>query len=137
MNQYYLLQVLAHVIRGQELLQQQSTFVPPPESPVLLPVTADQPKVLVADDNEFCKNAVRRLMQRYTSRITTCADGLKALIVFKNEFPNFDIAVLDYQMPQIDGISLISAMRNHEAAHGECKKRVTILCMIMGDIPAR
>ncbi len=123
-NQYYLLKVLMHVIRGQELLRQQQNAVP--RSPEMNPDPTTRLSILVADDNDFCKNAVVRLMQKYTTRVTACEDGMRALVVFKNTFPGFDLAILDYQMPKLDGIALIGAIRDFEAEHGN-PKRVTII----------
>ena len=65
--------------------------------------------VLVVDDDEFTCDAIRRLLSRmgYT---TACAQsGADALKLLEEIRP--DIIVLDWMMPQMDGLEVLKKLR--------------------------
>ena len=111
-NKYYLLNILSHSIKGQELYKDTNTY----------------PKnifnVLIVDDNDLCMSAVARLMKQYTKKLSTCINGMQALDKIKST--QFDIAIIDYQMPGMDGTELIKEIRKHEKQNALTP--MTILC---------
>lgn len=117
MNQYYLQNVLEHIIRGQALCNETSS--PSPDSrdnrrsPGDRVEEAKGPRVLVVDDNFFCRNVLARLLQKHDARSTLCEDGTQALEAVKRG-QEFDLAVVDYHMPLMDGITLIQSIRDFE-----------------------
>ncbi len=115
-NQYYLLSILAHIIKGQTLCSENAT---PSLSPDRIRTdTKDSARVLVVDDNEFCRNATARMLLRYGVRVKTCESGMEALGELRAGREDYDVAVVDYRMPEMDGIELIREIRLHEKREG-------------------
>ncbi|MBF0316193.1 MAG: response regulator [Oligoflexia bacterium] len=76
-------------------------------------------KVLIVDDEELVQQVVYDYFEeRFSgSEITTASNGLEALQLTQNT--RFDIIVVDYTMPIMDGLALIKSIReqknlNHE-----------------------
>lgn len=133
----YLIDVLRLVIRGQVLCSAASTPRVSPQSnkensskmlSAFSSATRDAAmKVLIADDNELCRNAVVRLMERYNSNLTICEDGLKALEAFKAAEQPFNFLITDNHMPNMTGLDLIAAIRDIEQA-SKSVPSIHILC---------
>jgi CheY-like chemotaxis protein len=81
----------------------------------------------VADDNDLCRNAMERVARKYTNRVTACEDGSKALEKFKQADPPYDLVLVDYNMPILDGLGLIRAIREYEQTKGQ-PNSTKILC---------
>jgi two-component system, chemotaxis family, chemotaxis protein CheY len=66
--------------------------------------------LLVADDDAAMRYAIRRLVSRHypEARITEAGDGREALKFYKNS--RADLVILDYRMPQMDGLELLHAI---------------------------
>ncbi len=114
-NQYYLLNILAHVIKGQALCSESVTPLPsPPKMSRSSPLATEAGRrILLVDDNEFCRSATSRLLTKYGAKIKVCEDGIEALDQIKNG-RRYDMAIVDYQMPRMDGLSLIREVRTFE-----------------------
>jgi CheY-like chemotaxis protein len=72
--------------------------------------------VLLAEDNPINRVLAVRLMERAGHRLTVTCNGREALAAFHKE--SFDLALLDVQMPEMDGFELTATIRRHEAEHG-------------------
>ena len=109
------MKILAHIIRGQMLCSELMST--PNQSEAYLPLIANEAmlNVLIADDNELCRNAVVRLMEKFTLRITACENGVQALETYKKSAEPFKLILLDYQMPQMNGLELIASIREIES----------------------
>lgn len=83
--------------------------------------------VLIADDNDLCRNALVRLVERQTSKITICKDGKQAFEEYKKNEGLLQLLILDYQMPYMTGIEVINAVREYEKVK-EISKGIQILC---------
>jgi len=70
-------------------------------------------KVLVVDDNYNNRRILDIQLKNWGMVATTVEFPLDALKVLEQNEP-FDLAILDYQMPQMDGISLTRAIRERE-----------------------
>ncbi len=66
-------------------------------------------RVLLVDDNDSVRNLLRLYMSSNGYRITEAQDGLDGLTKAKQQ--DFDIVVIDYKMPVMNGISLIKGLR--------------------------
>ena len=66
-------------------------------------------RALVAEDDDNYAAYIATLLRRFGFDVTVTADGNAALAA-ANEHP-FDVAVIDYAMPGMNGLELISALR--------------------------
>lgn len=66
-------------------------------------------KILLVDDNEEVRRAMSRALERMGHDVVSAADGRKALKVLHSE--PCDLVVTDINMPEMDGIELIMALR--------------------------
>ncbi|MBB3048706.1 signal transduction histidine kinase/DNA-binding response OmpR family regulator/HPt (histidine-containing phosphotransfer) domain-containing protein [Litorivivens lipolytica] len=70
--------------------------------------------VLIVDDNDTNRQLISSIFQRWGAEASVVESGKKALEVLRNcydEGVTFDLAVIDMQMPRIDGIQLAEAIR--------------------------
>lgn len=67
-------------------------------------------KVLAVDDNEANLKLINALLLEQVAEVTLAEDGLKALEICKRE--TFALIFMDIQMPVMDGISTLKAIKN-------------------------
>ena len=67
------------------------------------------PRALVAEDDDNYAAYIAALLRRFGFDVTRTADGNAALAAV--EAQPFDVAVIDFEMPGMNGLDLISAMR--------------------------
>jgi len=75
-------------------------------------------RVLIVDDNETNRRLLVHLLRRWKLCPEEAVRGdqaLEMLITAANENQPFDLAILDYQMPGLDGMELGKAIRHHPA----------------------
>jgi CheY-like chemotaxis protein len=87
-----------------------------PEAAEQAPAVASPLHVLLAEDNPVNRTLAVRLMEREGCRMTVTCNGREALAAFHKE--TFDLALVDVQMPEMDGFELTAAIRRHEAQFG-------------------
>ena len=102
-------------------------LVQPP--PLLLPVPLPvQPlrhadgaplRVLLAEDNVLCAAVVLRLLSRAGAAVTLVLDGTQAVQQYAAPGADFDLIVLDLEMPVLDGVGAAQQI----AALGEANGR--------------
>jgi len=78
----------------------------PSSSKQILPI-----KVLAVDDNEANLKLINALLLEQVSDVVLASDGMKALELSQNE--NFSLIFMDIQMPIMDGISTLKAIRDN------------------------
>lgn len=71
----------------------------------------DIKKVLIVDDNENNRKILKRMLERKNIEVQECDSGLKALLLIMDK-SEFDVIIMDYHMPIMDGIETIRKMRN-------------------------
>jgi len=75
-----------------------------------LPHTPMQPRhVLIVDDNEINLELASELIRIWGHEVSTAGDAEQAMEIYNKQV--FDLIILDIQMPDIDGITLLSMMR--------------------------
>jgi signal transduction histidine kinase/ActR/RegA family two-component response regulator len=100
-----------------------------PEASVL----AEPPglRILVADDNPVGRLLIARLLESRRHTVVTVDSGAEVIRAFENT--DFDLIILDVQMPEMDGLQAASTIRHM----GERGQRVPILaftaCAVEGD----
>lgn len=75
---------------------------------------SDIKNVLIVDDNENNRRILKRMLERKNITVVECDSGLKALLLIM-ERPEFDVIIMDYHMPVMDGIETIRKMKDMAA----------------------
>lgn len=73
-------------------------------------------RILLAEDNVVNQVLASRLLKKHGHIVATAANGREALE--RLEVENFDMVLMDIQMPEIDGFEATAAIRKKEAATG-------------------
>jgi two-component system sensor histidine kinase BarA len=97
------------------LLAEQDNLFPP--SRKILPI-----KVLAVDDNEANLKLINALLLEQVSNVVLSDTGMKAFELCKNE--TFDLIFMDIQMPIMDGITTLKAIRNDS-----CNRKTPIIAV--------
>jgi signal transduction histidine kinase len=71
-----------------------------------------QVRVLAAEDNPTNQLVLRTIMQTFGVDLTLVGDGLQAVDAWKNG--DFDLILMDIQMPVMDGVAATRLIREHE-----------------------
>jgi len=82
---------------------------------------ADFLRVLVADDNRVNQSLVKRLLEKRGHRVLVVPNGREVLEALKKE--NYDLVLMDINMPEMDGFEATAAIRESEKGTG-CHQRV-------------
>ncbi|WP_405604440.1 response regulator transcription factor [Streptomyces sp. NBC_01410] len=78
-------------------------------SPPATPASATEAHLLLVEDDEVIRNTVRMLLERYGFTVSTAADGMSGLEMFRERRP--DLLLLDVMLPELDGIGLCRRIR--------------------------
>jgi CheY-like chemotaxis protein len=87
---------------------------------------ADVPRlrILLAEDSLVNQKLAVALLQRHGHRVTVASHGLEALAAFDAE--EFDLILMDVQMPEMDGLQATAAIRSREKGTG---RHIPIIAM--------
>jgi signal transduction histidine kinase/CheY-like chemotaxis protein len=72
--------------------------------------------VLLAEDNAVNQKLVVRLLEKRGHRVTVTTNGREALAALEQD--NFDVVLMDVQMPEMDGFEATAAIRVREQSIG-------------------
>ena len=90
-------------------------------------------KVLVADDNESARNVIADYLTSFTFKVSKAVNGKDAIVAVQEaEMADdpFDLIVMDYMMPEVDGITAAARIR-HEL--GLMKPPMVIMATAYGE----
>jgi PAS domain S-box-containing protein len=82
-------------------------------------------RVLLAEDNEVNREVAESRLRKAGHEVTAVGDGAQAVEAWRKG--GFDVAVLDIQMPVMDGLAAAEAIRREEAAGA--RGRIGLLAM--------
>ncbi|MFN4296829.1 MAG: response regulator [Brevundimonas sp.] len=86
----------------------------------------DRPlRVLVADDHPTNRKVVELILSQIDVELVMVEDGAQALSAFRDA--DFDVVLMDMQMPVMDGLTATREIRLHEAAMGAPRTPVIML----------
>jgi len=83
--------------------------------------TARNLRVLLVEDVEMNQVVATRLLEELGHRVVVAGDGSQALALLKERGPknyDFDLVLMDIQMPGLDGQETTAALRRLEEKHG-------------------
>jgi signal transduction histidine kinase/ActR/RegA family two-component response regulator len=83
------------------------------------------PRVLVVDDNETNRKVAELILAAVGAEVVCVEDGQAALDAVESS--EFDVVLMDLQMPVMDGLSATRAIRAREAAAGSPRLPVIVL----------
>ncbi len=81
-------------------------------------------KILLAEDNRVNQVLAVRLLEKRGHEVTVAKNGLEALDSLKRQ--EFDLVLMDVQMPELDGFEATAAIRKDEMKSG---KHIPIIAM--------
>ena len=68
-------------------------------------------KALVVDDSKAIRGMLARILIRYGFDVLQAGDGVEALTALDGEAADIDLLCVDYNMPEMNGIELLTEMR--------------------------
>lgn len=69
-------------------------------------------KALVVDDSRAMRAAMRRLLTELGFDVVEAGDGQQALDLLADAAAEVDVALVDWHMPHVDGLTLIRTMQD-------------------------
>ena len=75
-------------------------------------VNLEDTDILVVEDNPVNQKLMRMILEKYKSHVTLAKNGKEALQCLKEH--KFDLALMDLQMPEMDGITATILYREFE-----------------------
>lgn len=82
-----------------------------------LPEFNQQLNVLVAEDNEVNQQVIRGLLKKWGHQVTLVNHGGEAIKARKDLQLDFDLILMDCEMPEVDGYCATETIRDYEKQH--------------------
>ena len=71
-------------------------------------------RILAVDDDALVRRCIQRILRRQGHEVVEATHGAQALRLLQDR--SFDIALVDYQLPQMDGIEVLQKLREVQPA---------------------
>lgn len=86
-------------------------------------------KILLAEDNPINQKLAMRMLEKRNHTVTVVANGKEALAAL--EQANYDLVLMDMQMPEMDGFEATALLRQQEQATGKRQPVVAMTALAM------
>ena len=73
-------------------------------------------RILLADDEEMVRKAIRLILAGRGYQIVEAVDGEDAVEKYIRASPGFDLVLLDLDMPRLNGFDALQRIRKHHSA---------------------
>ncbi|MFN8626157.1 MAG: PAS domain S-box protein [Candidatus Binatia bacterium] len=83
-----------------------------PTAPVASPAATAPLRILLAEDNELCQRATVSGLERCGHTVVVAGSGAEALAALRRQ--RFDLALMDVQLPDMDGFAVTARVRADE-----------------------
>ncbi|MBU2292476.1 MAG: response regulator [Alphaproteobacteria bacterium] len=103
----------------------------PTTGETLMPLPEEALRILVADDHPTNRTVVELILKGFGAHTRCVENGLEAVEAFCRG--DFDLVLMDMQMPVMDGLSAVRAIRAWEQAHGQ--SAVPLLMLTANTLP--
>lgn len=71
-------------------------------------------RILVVDDDEIVLSVMKTALEAEGCIVSTCTGGLEAINQLESIHEKFDIVILDFVMPDLNGDEVLSRIRSYE-----------------------
>ena len=85
----------------------------------------DIKKVLIVDDNANNRKILRRMLEIKKIEVEEAESGMKALMLMMDH-PEFDVVIMDYHMPVMDGLETIRKIKRLKPYKEHCQPFVVL-----------
>ncbi|HRD64591.1 MAG TPA: Hpt domain-containing protein [Candidatus Competibacter sp.] len=79
-------------------------------------VRQEKINIMVIDDSITMRKVTARILERHNIQVVTAKDGVDAVAMLQTQVP--DLAILDIEMPRMDGFEVVAHVRNQQALRG-------------------
>jgi signal transduction histidine kinase/CheY-like chemotaxis protein len=86
-------------------------------------------KILLAEDNPVNQKLARRLLEKRYHSVTLATNGKEALAALEKS--SFDLVLMDVHMPEMDGLTATSRLREREQSTGRHQPVVAMTALAM------
>ena len=124
-------------VAAEETHDARATAAREPAPPAALPAMpagaqqASRKRVLVVEDNRLNQELVVGYLEDSEFEVTLATDGRIGVDLYGRE--SFDVVLMDWQMPEMDGIEATRAIRELERVRGS--KRTPVIAMTAHAMP--
>ena len=86
-------------------------------------------KILLAEDNQVNQKLASRMLEKRNHSVTVVANGKEALDALQKD--NYDLVLMDMQMPEMDGFEATTILRDNEKVTGKHQPVVAMTALAM------